>query len=202
MILGTDHEGRDITYDGANGRFAIGGIATRPDRILAYDRGGQGNWASEEMRAWVAETDTHLRQTAAAAEAARPIFTAQESARQVEEQRRAARYPAYDAQRVVRLAETLKGLATTIIVAFTIAGILVGLAMGLTTGAAGSLAGSAAGAGALVVGVIVFPLLFGGLSFLVGYLVTLGVKVAAEMLLTTVQIELNTRGTISPEVVA
>ena len=53
---------------------------------------------------------------------------------------------------------------------------------------------SAAGAAGLgLFASVVFALLGGGLGFLVGYLGTLMLKAIAEMLLTTVQIEVNTR---------
>lgn len=64
--LGTDHEGRTITYDEAAHLFAIGGIATTVDRIVAYDRGKQITWLNDEMRTWAYECDSSLRDYVAA----------------------------------------------------------------------------------------------------------------------------------------
>jgi hypothetical protein len=80
MLLGTDTEGRDITYDETTSRFAIGGIATGPDRILAYDRGGQVNWASDDARAWVANIDAQWRRAADDARAARAVAARNDAA--------------------------------------------------------------------------------------------------------------------------
>jgi hypothetical protein len=180
MILGTDNEGRDITYDEATSTFAIAGIATTPDRILAYDRGGQMNWASDEMRLWVAKTDEHWRR--AAARPAPAPAARQTSPSRVETQPSATRATNYEPENIISLAGRLKSLATAIIVTFTIVGALQGL-----------VAGAAATAANFSFGLLLFPLLFGGAGYLGGYLVTLAIKVAADLLLAVVQIEFNTR---------
>ena len=183
MILGTDNEGRDITYDEATSQFAIGGIATTPDRILAYDRGGQMTWASDEMRPWVSKTDAHWRKAANEAEANRASVARQAAASQSDSQRKAAtRVMNYEPQNIISFAGRLKGLATGIIVVFTVIGAIQGLVLG-ALGAASNFA----------FGLLLFPVLFGGAGYLLGYLVTLVMKVAADLLLSVVQIEFNTR---------
>jgi hypothetical protein len=182
MILGTDNEGREVTYDESTLLFAINGIATTPDRILAYDRGGQITWASDELRQWVIDTDAHFQQTARDAESARVAAALHEQARQQEVQRKAAqRVQQYEPQTIVSFAGVLKGLATLVIVLLIISGVIEGLALGAVT------------ARVFPVGVLLFPVLFGGVMFLVGYLITLILKFAADLLLAVVQIEFNTR---------
>jgi len=59
--IGTDPEGRSITYDDAEDRFEIGGMTTTVDRIVSYDRGGCVSWASTELREWAYEYDRGAR---------------------------------------------------------------------------------------------------------------------------------------------
>ena len=64
MEIGTDEEGRSITYDQASHRFAIEGMVTGIDRLVAYDRSGHVRWVSDEFRDWVYEYDRVAREHA------------------------------------------------------------------------------------------------------------------------------------------
>jgi len=68
--IGTDRDGRTISYVQANNQFSIGGIDTSVDRLVAYDRGGYVTWASDEYREWVHEYDRAVREHAAASQQA------------------------------------------------------------------------------------------------------------------------------------
>lgn len=59
ITLGTDHEDRVLTFDKSTQSFAIGGIATGPDRVVAYDRGKQIDWVSEDLRKWAYDCAQH-----------------------------------------------------------------------------------------------------------------------------------------------
>jgi hypothetical protein len=185
MLLGTDTEGREITYDDATCHFSIGGITTGPDRILAYDRGGQVSWASDDARAWVARTDAEWRRAAEEARATRAAAARHDDAAGAGARSGAVmRVQNYEPDKIVRLAGTLKGLAIAIMTFFTCVGAIAGLGLGAIGAATGTFR----------VGLVVFPLVLGGISFGIGYLVTLALKVAADLLVSVVQIEVNTRG--------
>ena len=179
--LGTDCEGRSVTYDEATSKFAIGGVATTPERVLAYDRGGHITWASDEMRAWMVDTESRWRQASAASRVQQiPL-------------RDVSRTPAlsavtgfaqgYEPENIVRFARRLKGLAKAEVVVLTLLGVAQGVVAGIAANAFGS----------FPLGLVLLPLLFGGLMFVVGYLVTLALNVTADLMMSVVQIELNTR---------
>ena len=196
MRIGADKDGREIVYGESAGWLKIGGIPTTIDRIIAYDSKGQIDWASEEAKAWAYEfyRGWQEHQSAEAERAAQEAQAA--SQRQAAAKRRAeSRVTGYDPASPARLAGVLKGLAAVAIIWMTVTGVVWGLSVGLTVGglfaAVGGSGGAGAGAG-LIAGVV-FSVLGGGLGFLVGYLGTLMLKAIAEVLLTTVQIEVNTR---------
>ena len=55
MQIATDVDGREITYDEDRLEFRVGDLPITLERLLAYDRGGQVTWVSDEMRVWAVE---------------------------------------------------------------------------------------------------------------------------------------------------
>lgn len=182
MDVGRDRDGRKITFDEASGAFSIAGIATSIDRIIAYDRGNQIIWASDEVREWAHEWEQGRKSQAAAYEQARAQeAAANESTRERAAARTQLKVQGYDPGPIVQLSGTLRGLATAFIIVSTVVGVLVGLTIG------------ALASGPYPAAMLLFGLLFGGFSCFGAYLGSLVLKVAANVQLTAVQIEMNTR---------
>jgi hypothetical protein len=59
--IGTDSDGRSITYDSDSQTFSIGGMPTAVGNLVVYDRSGQVRWASDEIRAWALDFDQACR---------------------------------------------------------------------------------------------------------------------------------------------
>jgi hypothetical protein len=185
--VGNDTDGRPITYDEATRWFSIGGIATTIDRLMAYDRGGQVNWLSDEVRGWAYDLERSRQDFTKNEDDARAAATVQEAARQQEAARRLKlKVKAYNPDAIVRLAVGMKGFAATLLVLSVVGGVIGGLIIGLL--------------GLVLVGrwaalvLVVAPVLLGAVGYLGGYLATMFMNAAADMLLTGVQIEMNTRG--------
>lgn len=182
MNVGTDNDGRPITYDEATRSFAIGGIATTIDRLVAYDRGGQVTWASDEIRSWALEFERMRQEHAAQVAAAREAQASDEAAaRERAAKRVRLTAQGYSPDSVVRFAGGMKAFSTTLVVILVVGGVFEGLFFGALVrrwipGA-----------------ILVAPILLGATGFLIGYLATLLFKVSADLLLTGVQIEMNTR---------
>ena len=184
MQIGTDMDGREIVYDETAGNFTIGGIVTPIERLMAYDRGAQVNWASDEIRAW-AQSFGEDRQKWTAETREAQAHTAREVADQLAEAARHTRpiVSGYDPNRIVRLADTLKRIAVVFIVLSTIGAAVAGLILG---SALGTLAGDATPA-------LILPFLTAGTALLFSYLGTLVLRSLAEGMITLGQIEMNTR---------
>lgn len=178
--VGTDRDGRSISFDETTGHLSIGGIATTIDRLVAYDRGGQVTWASPEIRDWAYEYESKCAEYVSEQEAVQSAVAAQQAAASRESARRASLVAAgYDSSATVGLAAQFRGLAMLIMISFGLLGAFFGLALG---------AASDNG----VVGLIML-LVCGGGGLLFGYLATLVFKTVAHVLTTLVQIEMNTR---------
>jgi len=182
MNVGTDRDGRLITYDQATGQLAVAGIASTIDRLVAYDRGGQVIWGSDEIRSWAYEFES-MRQEQVKQDAAIRAKQASEAAAGQERAARRMRLTAqgYSPESIVRFAGGIKGFATTLIVLFVVGGLIEGVVFGALVGRwiPGAL--------------LLAPLLFGAAGFFVGYLATVLMKVGADLLLAAVQTEMNTR---------
>ncbi|MCE5191551.1 MAG: hypothetical protein LLG08_07320 [Actinomycetia bacterium] len=184
MHIGSDMDGREIVYHETAGNFTIGGIATPIERLVAYDRGAQVNWASDEIRVW-AQSFGEDRQKWTAEIREAQARTAREVADQQTEAARHMRpiVSGYDPNRIVRLAGTPKGIAVVFIVLSTIGAAVAGLILG---SALSALVGSTAPA-------IILPFLAVGAALLFSYLGTLVLRSLAEGMITLGQIEMNTR---------
>jgi hypothetical protein len=181
VLLGTDNEGREIVFDESGSRFSIGGIATSPDRILAYDRGGHVIWADDDMRAWVAQTDASWRQ--AEANTQRGAAHLRDVSAPTVQAKPSGLVQGYEPENILRFAGTLKGIARGVIIVLTVLGVIQGLVVGLLANATG----------AFPFGLALFPLLLGGLFYGAGYLITVALRLAGDLLMSLVQIEINTR---------
>lgn len=53
MELGTNSDGRRLTYDAGTGAFAVGGTPVTLAQVLQYDAAGQIGWVNPETGAWV-----------------------------------------------------------------------------------------------------------------------------------------------------
>ena len=182
MRVGTDNEGREITFEQGTHAFAIGGIATTFDHVIAYDRGGQIGWESPEIQAWAYDYDRIRQSYAVEQQAAQEkAAQAQRATRADEARRSAAIIQGYDAGNSARLAGFLNGIATVVVVGFVVVGAINGLVLGAVVGRQFPL------------GLLLFPLLFGGTGWLVGYVSVLFIRVVAQGLLVLTQTEANTR---------
>lgn len=180
MEVGTDKDGRSISFDVTTGHLSIGGIATTIDRLVAYDRGGQVTWASPEIRDWAYEYESKRAEYVSEQQAVQSAVAAQQAAVARESARRASLVATgYDYAAALSLAAQFRGLAMLIMISFGLLGAFFGLALG---------AASDNG----VVGLIML-LVCGGGGLLFGYLATLVLKTVAHALTALVQIEMNTR---------
>jgi hypothetical protein len=188
--LGTDHEDRPITYDSATGRFAIGGIHTTVDRIVAYDRGKQINWASDEMRAWAHECEGIRRENVAAHQVAAAEKTREEAsaraqadavAREATERARRRKVAGYDPAVVVAFAGMIEGLAWTVAVLLALGAASNGVLVGLIF--VRDFPG----------GILLLPILWGVTALVMGGILVFVARAVRQMILTVVQIEHNTR---------
>lgn len=180
MHIGMDLDGRNIEFDEASNSFTIGGISSTIDRLISYDRGGQVNWASDELRDWAYRYEAIRIEHVGQQQSAQAAAAAEQAARTAEAARR-ARLSAqgYDSASTLSLASQLRGLALLLI----IGGGITGLGLGLF---AGVLAGDASA-------MFVASIVLGAAGLLWGYLASLGLKAVAHGLSTLVQIEMNTR---------
>ena len=196
MRIGADKDGREIIYGETEGWLKIGGIPTTIDRIIAYDSKDQIDWESEEAKAWAYEYYKGWQEhQSAEAERGAQVAQAASQQRAAAARRAQARVTGYDPASPARLAGVLKGLAAVAIIWMTVTGVVIGLSIGWVVAglfAAGSGSGGA-GAGVGLITGVVCSAVGGGVGFLAGYLGTLMLKALAEVLLTTVQIEVNTR---------
>lgn len=180
MEIGTDTDGRAITLDEVTGQLMIGGIAAPMSRLVAYDRGRQVSWASESARAWAYDYARMCAEQTRQAHAAEP--TAPQTAPQTARERPVLRARGYDPEATVRLADTLKGLGVLIVVLSGMLGLTAGFALGTMLSAAFP----------PVVSLFAIAICCGA-GLALGYLGTLGMRVVSDLLLTGVQIEMNTR---------
>lgn len=182
MRIGTDGEGRVITYDESTNQFAIADIATTLEKVIAYDRGGQVKWDSHELQKWAYDAEVVRQSHVQQEQVAQAQAQQQAAAVRAEESRlRSLVVQGYDANTSVRLAGALNGVATFIVVAFIFVGVSNGLILGVLLAEQTS------------VGLLVFPILFGLLGWFIGWLSILLIRVIAQGLLTVTQIEANTR---------
>jgi len=180
--VGTDADGRPITYDESTARFSVGGIVTTIERLSAYDRGGQVNWVSNEVRDWARQFNDSRQEFASQQQAAQAETAAQYAAQQRAAAQRARRIASgYNPDSIVRYAGSIKGLATVILILLTLGGVSVGATIA-------SVLHELAPAPAFLVFVT-----FGLGGFVVGYLASVFLKVGADMMLAVVQTEMNTR---------
>ena len=47
MVIGKYTDGRDLSYDEASGKFAVGDAEVTIDQVRGYDVAGQITWASD-----------------------------------------------------------------------------------------------------------------------------------------------------------
>lgn len=179
MHVGTDIDGRTITYDEASNVFRIGGIESTIDRLMAYDRGGQVSWAAPEIRDWAVRYEAIRVEYLNEQQAAHAAAVAERAARTDEAVRKSGlTAKGYEPSSALALVTQLRGLSILIIAGFGLSSSLLGFSLGaLMRGAA----------------LIIMPLVLGAAGLLVGYLATLALSATAHALSTLVQIEMNTR---------
>lgn len=180
MEIGTDTDGRSISFDEATGHLSIGGIATTIDRLVAYDRGGQVAWASPEIRDWAHEYESRRAEYVSELQAAQAAMAAQQAA-SVREARRRTSLTAtgYDHSAALSLAGQLRGLAVLIMAGSAILGASIGVVLGAASG--------------IRTMSVIMLMVFGGGGLLLGYLGTFAIKAVSHVLTSLVQIEMNTR---------
>lgn len=182
MRIGTDGEGRVITYDESTNQFAIADITTTLEKVIAYDRGGQVKWDSPELQKWAYDAEVARQSQVQQEQFAQSQSQQEAAAMRAEEARlRSLMVQGYDSNTSVKLAGALNGVATFIIVAFIFVGVSNGLMLGVLSVKQFSL------------GILLFPVLFGLFGWFLGWLSVLLLRVIAQGLLTVTQIEANTR---------
>ncbi len=180
MHIGTDLDGRNIEFDEASNSFTIGGISSTIDRLISYDRGGQVNWASADLRDWAYRYEAIRVEHVGQQQSAQAAAAAEHAARTADAARRAKlSAQGYDAASTLSLASQLRGLALLLIIGSSVTGAGLGFSAGVVAGDASAM--------------FVASIVFGAVGLLWGYLASLGLKAVAHGLSAVVQIEMNTR---------
>ena len=179
MRVGTDSEGREISFEETNNTWSIGGLSSSLEKVIAYDRGGQVTWESTEVQKWA--YDAEQARQGHVAEQGQARQAVQEDQQREDARRRSLTVEGYDPRISVKLAGALNGVANVIVAVFIAMGVVDGLVLG------------AVAARQFPLGLVLFPLVFGFAGWLIGWLSVLLVRVVAQGLMTVAQIEANTR---------